>query len=912
MFLKPLQFEAIPQRNDPRWPFFCIMLTYVCLGITMLGFNRSVGQIATTVGSTIFLDLFFSYLFRNGRVPFPLSSAISGLGLGILVNYAHGYWLPLIPVFFTIASKYLITFKNKHVFNPTLFGVFLSLKLGNGMLSVSPAYQWGGSAAMAIFIVTAALILFVSKIKRNALILSFLGFYCLQLALRAYLTRHHIPPETLFLGAFTQPAFFLFTFFMLTDPKTSPSKPKDQVIMSFIIVLVDLILHKKQQLSTLFFAGFIYFAGRWLWLHFQEFKTRSFTFQRSPFKLYFTRLALISLMGGSALGAYKKFIAFHDHVTPDFHFELISAEQAGIFSRPSKILEQVDPRIAHVAKWVLSVGDAVAVADVDLDGRPDIFLTYPLKDPRDRAGLYRNLGNYQFERVPIPDLDKLVQAPEVYGLPTFALFFDYNNDGAPDLLVGFAYGQTRLFKNMIKEEGRLRFVDVSKEMGLTDYTISIAANALDLNHTGKLDLIIANAMNPLLPGYEKPTPLNVFHLPEPAYPGDRRMYNFFHRTWHNARNGGGVYFLMNKGNHFEKVSGESMGIDPHRWTLSIGTGDLNDDGWTDLYLANDFGPDQLLMREPGKGFRLVRGPLVSQISHDTYKGMNTTLGDFFNKGIEDIYVTDVHHALQAEGSLFWVNDGQVDKKGYKAFQDRGMELNALNENRFGWGGAAGDLGRDGHLDLLIANGMVDDAYDKKYSECPDYWYWNDKIALTGPDVHGYADKWADLRGRCIFPKEQNRVYLNRGDHFIDVAEQVGWTEKGNSRGIALVDLDNRGVLDAIVTHQFAPVSIYKNVAQKKSWIGLDLKGNGITCNRDAIGTKVTAVSTKLKQMREVRAANGFSAQGDRRLLFGLGNDYSKVTLTIRWCGNKSTEETHVLEPGRYYTLTQNEMTLMTH
>ena len=92
---------------------------------------------------------------------------------------------------------------------------------------------------------------------------------------------------------------------------------------------------------------------------------------------------------------------------------------------------------------------------------------------------------------------------------------------------------------------------------------------------------------------------------------------------------------------------------------------------------------------------------------------------------------------------------------------------------FGWGAAAGDMDLDGRLDIVQANGMVDNAYDRLYPGCPDYWYWNDKIALTRPDVHGFADRWADLRGRCIFGAEANRVYLNQGRHFVDVASQVG-------------------------------------------------------------------------------------------------------------------------------------------
>ena len=207
-----LQWDRIPSWRDPRIPFLAILTCYVVLGITVLGFNRSPAQIIITVGAACLLDMGLHYLLREKRLLFPLSAAISGMGLSILMNYAHGLWLPLVPVFFAIASKYALTFNGRHIFNPTLFAVVICLKFADGMFSAAPAYQWGGSAAMAAFVVTAALVLFVFRIGRSALILSFLLFYFLELALRAWLTRWHVPPETLFMGAITSPAFYLLPF----------------------------------------------------------------------------------------------------------------------------------------------------------------------------------------------------------------------------------------------------------------------------------------------------------------------------------------------------------------------------------------------------------------------------------------------------------------------------------------------------------------------------------------------------------------------------------------------------------------------------------------------------------------------------------------------------------------------------
>jgi Na+-translocating ferredoxin:NAD+ oxidoreductase RnfD subunit len=924
------QWERKPSLSDPRLVILGILSTYIILGITVLGFNRSPAQILLIIGSACLFDMVLHWLFKQRQLLFPLSAAITGCSLSILTNFAHNSWLPLVPVFFAISSKYLFTVKGRHIYNPALFGITASLLLGNGLISAAPAYQWGGSVAIVIFIITAALLLFALRINRTALIVSFLGFYALQLGIRAYLMQHLVPPETIVMGALSSPAFYLFTFFMITDPATSPNSKKGQIWMSLIIVLIDLYLHKFESLSTFFFAGFLYFSGRLIWLKLQQIKEVHQLDINQIFNPVY-RWTLIACIGTSGFWGYQQLVTTKDIIQPDFTFQEIAAEDVGISTHKSEILEQVDPKLQHIGKWLLSVGDAVAVADVNQDGLQDIFLTYPLKDNSDRAALYLNQGNFKFTRLPIPALDELVNHQEIYGLPSGALWWDYDNDSDADLLLSVGYGKSRFLQNRWREECPVnqklclpKFVDVSQEMNIDDYTISLTANAIDMNKDGKLDLMVGNAMNPLLPGYEKPTYFNIFQLPQPEYDNDRRMTNVMHRTWHDADNGGENLFYLNTGDKLEKQDITALGLDGHRWTLDIGTGDLNGDGWTDLYLANDFGPDQLYINQQGEKFNLVRGKLVGKISHDTYKGMNASLGDVDNNGQLDIYVSNVHEKLQAEGSLLWMNSGNVDKIGEQAFTDTAMKHNVLNENRFGWGGAMGDLDRDGKLDILQANGMVDNSYDRPLPEtrnqrlkwkittphyfqnvassrkCADFWYWNSQIALTGPDIHGYADRWADLRDRCIFPYEQNRVYLNQGQRFVDVASQVGWKQLGNSRGIALTDLDNDGDLDALVTHQFDPVSIYRNDAAPKSWLGLDLAGNGTTCNRDAIGTQVIIDN----QLREVQASNGFSAQGDKRLLFGLGNfPQQTIPVAIHWCGDKNPQYQQ-LQINQYHHLVQ--------
>jgi len=225
----------------------------------MLGFNRHPRQVALAVGTAMILDMALHQALRGGWPLFPLSAAITGLSLSILVNFAHGLWYALVPVALAIGSKYVFTFRGHHLYNPALFGVVASLKLSDGMLSDAPAYQWGGSYAVLAFVVTLALLLFVFRIRRGTLIVSFLAFYFVALTVRAWITRWHMPFETWFMGALSSPAFFLFTFFMITDPKTTVRTKSGQCVVAFCVALAEFILRLDQVVYAPIFA--LFFVG---------------------------------------------------------------------------------------------------------------------------------------------------------------------------------------------------------------------------------------------------------------------------------------------------------------------------------------------------------------------------------------------------------------------------------------------------------------------------------------------------------------------------------------------------------------------------------------------------------------------------------------------------------------------------
>jgi enediyne biosynthesis protein E4 len=894
--------ESFAERrgSDPRWAFAGLLTLYAVLGCTVLRFGRDPLQMGLTVASACLLDVALARVLRGERL-MPLSAYITGLSLALLLNYSHDYFLLFVPVLLAIGSKHLLTFQGRHVFNPSLFGVAASLMIGGDLIGTAPAYQWGGGWAMSAFLVMGALALFVARIGRGTLIASFLGFYLLQIALRAYLMRWYLPPEALLLGTLSSAPFFLFVFYMITDPATSPSSRRGQVALAFALTVVDLAYHTRGSLYTFFYAAFTVSAARFLFLHARRLRREGALRWLQEGPLHPRTLRAAAAVGGLALGLGAVYfgVAQPRASASDlaFHLEPLPASATGITSTADPgILGSVDPRVAHLAKWLLSVGDAVAAGDYDGDGRLDLFLTQPLRSAADRNALYRNRGGLRFERVPLPALDELGRAPERFGLSAGALFADHDGDGDADLVVAMGYGRPRLLRNLRVETGRAEFEDATAASGVDEHTISVAANFLDFDRDGRLDLFIANAMSPGLTSYQPPRPLSVFALPPAEHPGDRRMFDFMHASWDDARNGGRNLLYRNLGGgRFQRLDAAALGLAETRWSIAVGTGDLNRDGWTDLYVANDFGPDDLYLNEAGRRFRRMSGRVFGTVGRDTYKGMNATVADLDRNGWLDVYVSNVHMPLQAEGSLLWM--GGPGGGFVPELRDEATRRGALNEHRFGWGAAAGDLDDDGWPDLVQANGMVDDALDRRFPRCRDYWYVNEKLMRSGPEIHTFADKWGDLRGSCINGREADRVYLNRGaaarPQFVDVAPQLGWGPGTPSRGVLLADLDDDGDLDVGVTHMSGPFALYRNTRAEsgrpdRHWIGLALEGDGRTCNREAAGSRVVAAHAeggrRVEQVQEVTIANGFSAQGDRRLHFGLGAHGGPVEVRVSWCG----------------------------
>lgn len=885
---------APPPLSDVRWRAFALLFSYLLLGITVLGFSRRPLHVFLLIAIGCGLDMLLNGLLKNRRV-FPLSAMISGCSLAILLNWSYGIWNLFLPVFVCIASKYIFTLNGRHFYNPSLFAICFCILLGGEYVTLAPSYQWYGTAGsawfMGFFVVTGALLLFVFKINRTWLILSFLASFVALTAVRATIMEHVIPWQTLFVGAVTSPAFYLFTFYMITDPATSPDKRSQQVMVGVAIAVLDFLFHIKFSLYTFFFAGLAVATLRYIYFLGKKWRTDGAATLLPNYGEALRKYAVLAvlaipvLLGFRANGRGGKL-----PTGADFRLRQIPETESGLGGAPSNILNETDPRVAHVAKWILSVGDAAAVADVDMDGLPDLFLTQPLKSLDWRGKLFLNKGSFKFEKMPIPDLERYLNNPQEHGIPGFAYFLDYDNDGDKDLFVGFGFGTSHLFENRILPDKTLTFREVDVPFLRSNNTVCLAANSLDFNNDGRLDMLLTNTLHQYLPDYHDTlVPLNIFKLPQPQFEGDRRMFHFLHESWHNANNGGLNYLLLNTADSsvFTPMNTIKSGLTETRWSLAVGTFDINNDGFTDVYIANDFGRDDCYLNQSGKTWKRQVGQFYGDIGLDTYKGMNASVADLDGNGKEDVYISNVHHAMQAEGSLLWMNK-TMDGVSKADFEEKAYNYNLLNTNRFGWGAATGDLDLNGWQDMVQANGMVDDAWDKKHEKAHDYWYYQAQIARTGPEIHSYADKWADIRGCYIYPNEKDRISLNlNGQGFADATEQLGFTHEANTRGVALADFDNDGDLDILVTNQFGAPFLYENEIKGHQWLGLSFVGNGKNTNMDAVGTKVwlkyTLDGKPQEQYREVRLVNGFMAMGDNRLLYGFGKGkVADIEVVVQW------------------------------
>jgi enediyne biosynthesis protein E4 len=484
-----------------------------------------------------------------------------------------------------------------------------------------------------------------------------------------------------------------------------------------------------------------------------------------------------------------------------------------------------------------TLGPGCAFIDYDADGWLDILLVngtgWPghssQKSPRPSTlSLYRNNRNGTFTDV----TRRAGLAVEMYGLGVAVA--DYNNDGFPDILIT-GVGQNRLFQNT----GKGTFIDVTNKAGLGGRSsLSTSALWFDYDRDGLLDLFVCN--------YVQWSPEHDVFC---SVDGKNKSY-----CTPEAFHGSTCWLFHNRGNGtFEDVTAKSGIFDTTSKALGVAMLDYDRDGWPDLLVANDTQPNKLYRNQRNGTFEDVAVQAGVAFSEDgkARAGMGVDAADFDNSGVMGIAITNFDEEMMA-----------IYRPGRKgAFEDVAAKtgIGPPSRLRLGFGCAFLDVNLDGHLDLAVVNGHIDETVRN----------------ITGN--HGYA--------------QPPHLFLNGGSgSFHDVADQVGggFAAPKVGRALAYGDFDRDGDLDLLITTNQGPAYLYRNdVTNGNRSLRLHLQGT--KSNRDAIGAIVRVTTPDGTQSRMVKTGSSYLAQSELAVTFGLARRDKADRIIIEWPSGYSQE-----------------------
>jgi hypothetical protein len=295
------------------------------------------------------------------------------------------------------------------------------------------------------------------------------------------------------------------------------------------------------------------------------------------------------------------------------------------------------------------------------------------------------------------------------------------------------------------------------------------------------------------------------------------------------------------------------------------------DGDPDLFVANDFGINELYLNHGDRGFEEIGR--ASSVGRIPKSGMNAGFADVLNRGEWDLFVTNIAEpGVLLHGNDLWVPAGGAGGVTYRNLAGAmGVELAG-----FAFGAQFADFNNDGWLDLFVTNGYV--SGERRDS------YWYDYSLITGghSDIIADAGNWPALRGRSLSGYQEDRVWMNDGaGRFRDVSRAVGAANPLDGRAVVVADLWNRGVLDVVVATQRGPLLVYRTTAAPANrWIAFSLQGT--RSNRSAIGAEIHLYWAGLEQVQQIDGGSGFAAQNQRPAHFGLGMAGRADSAVIRW------------------------------
>jgi hypothetical protein len=482
---------------------------------------------------------------------------------------------------------------------------------------------------------------------------------------------------------------------------------------------------------------------------------------------------------------------------------------------------------------VEDTGNGVALIDYDNDGLLDILLVnadrLPPATPRPTLHLYHNRGGLKFEDV----TEKAGLGHTGWGQGVCA--GDVDNDGYVDLFIT-QWGRNILYRN----QGNGTFKDETRQRGLeaAGSRWSTGCAFVDYDRDGHLDLFVANYVDFNLANTLKPTdPEHCVWRGLAVACGPRGLPGETMSLYHNDGHG-----------HFTDVSKQAGVAGPKNYYgLTVLTGDFDNDGWPDVYVASDSTPSLLFHNKRDGSFEEIGVYSGSAYNEDGREqaGMGAAAADYNGDGFLDILKTNFSNDVPT----LYRNNGDG------TFTDVTFAAGLAVQTQFvQWGCAFVDVDNDGWRDVVIAAGHVYPEVDK-------------------------------LPGNETF-RQPRLLYWNRRDgQFFDLSANAGsgLLEKHTSRGLAIGDLDNDGSPEIVIVNMHEPPSLLKNFGEKGNAILVE----AITASgRQAIGARITVTAGGHKQIDEVRSGGYYISQGDFRVHFGLAAE-TKTDVTVQWVGGKA-------------------------
>jgi len=517
-------------------------------------------------------------------------------------------------------------------------------------------------------------------------------------------------------------------------------------------------------------------------------------------------------------------------------------------------------------------GGGVAIGDINNDGLPDILFTGNMVKNR----LYLNKGNFKFE-----DITDKSGIAEKQGWCTGATMVDVNGDGKLDIYIcRSADGNAAMRQNLLFiNNGDLTFTEKAAEYGLADKGYSTQAVFFDYDKDGDLDMFLINhSLHQYTTGAIENTGWR-----------DQRNPDFACKLFRND---------WNESLHHPVYTDVSLAAGINSSVLTFGLGvvasDINNDGWPDLYVSNDFNePDYLFINNKNGTFSEKLRDCMDEVS---LYSMGCDVADFNNDGLVDVLTLDMlpednrtqkmhsgsenfdkFQMLFNKGFYYQYSRNMLQKNnGDGTFSEVG-QLAGVSNTDWSWSALFSDFDNDGRKDIFVSNGYVKDYTDMDFIK-----YTLDQSIHPGEkggksSVEDYIKKMPDN----LLP---NYIFQNKGGlDFEKKSKEWGIDKNTVSAGAAYADLDNDGDMDLVINNTNDLAGIYKNnneLINKTNWLRVKLLGDAK--NASGIGTKVKVYCKGQEYFQEAFPVRGFQSSVDPVLNFGVGNQTLIDSVVVIW------------------------------